>query len=245
MSEIQAKESIRIAKFMAECGVASRRKSEELILQGKVRVNGKVISDMATKVSDSDRIEVFGKEIHRNRAIRAWIFHKPKGVLTTSFDPQSRKIIYDILPKKYKNLISVGRLDYNTEGLLILTNNGDFSRKLELPSSKITRVYRVRVFGLLTNQMISQIEQGIEINGMRYQPCQIIIEDYWQQDRAKNFWLKIILTEGKNREIRNIFEHFSLKVSRLVRISYGPFHLEGLMLGETFEIPAAALETLI
>ncbi len=235
---------LRIAKFMAECGIASRRKSEELIVAGKVRINGQIVTDMATKVTDSDNIEVFGKPIHRQRELKLWLFNKPKGVLTTSFDPQNRKIIYDILPKRFKNIITVGRLDFNTEGLLILTNNGDFSRQLELPSSKISREYRVRVLGALTKEMIDKIESGITVDGIRYQKCKVMVEKELSDARTKNFWLRIILTEGKNREIRNIFEYFGLRISRLIRVSYGPFYLEGLTSGEVVEVPKEVVERL-
>jgi 23S rRNA pseudouridine2605 synthase len=236
--------SIRIAKFMAECGIASRRKSEELIASGKVRINGHIVKDMPTKVNDMDKIEVFGKTIHRQKELKVWIFHKPRGALTTSFDPQGRKTIYDVLPKRLKNVITVGRLDFNTEGLLILTNNGDFSRKLELPSSKISREYRVRLLGKLTKEMIDKIEAGIVVNGIKYQKCQVTLEKESHDIKGKNFWLRIVLTEGKNREIRNIFEHFKLKVSKLIRISYGPFHLEGIRPGEVIEVPKDVVKCL-
>lgn len=236
---------VRIAKFIAECGIASRRKAEELIALGKVRVNGHFIKDMATKVTDEDKVEVFGKLLHRPRELKLWLFHKPKGVLTTSSDPQNRKIIYDVLPKRFKNTITVGRLDFNTEGLLILTNNGDFSRKLELPSSRISREYRVRLLGELTRDMINRIEAGITIEGIRYQKCQITLEEERESLRARNFWLRIVLTEGKNREIRNIFEHFGLRISRLIRTSYGPFYLEGLKSGDVIEVPKEVVERFV
>lgn len=231
---------VRIAKFIAECGIASRRKAEELIAAGKVRVNGQLISDMATKVTDSDKVEVFGKQLYRPREVKLWLFHKPRGVLTTSSDPGGRMIIYDVLPKRFKNIITVGRLDFNTEGLLLLTNNGDFSRKLELPSSNIPREYRVRVLGELTDEMIRRIEAGITIDGIRYGKCQIMLEG--EPNSTKNFWLRMVLTEGKNREIRNILENFGLRISRLIRISYGPFYLEGIKSGDVMEVPQEVVE---
>jgi 23S rRNA pseudouridine2605 synthase len=240
----QPEKLTRIAKYISECGFASRRKAEELVLMGKVRVNGTQISNVATKVGESDKVEVFGKPLHRPREIKIWLFHKPKGTLTTSMDPQGRRTIYDVLPSRFKNIITVGRLDFNTEGLLILTNNGDFSRKMELPSSGINREYRVRLLGDISIEDISRIESGITIDGIYYQPCQITIEGD-HKDARKNFWLRIRLTEGKNREIRNIFEHFGLRISRLIRISFGPFYLEGIKPGDVVEVPKAVTDTLL
>ncbi len=236
---------VRIAKFISECGIASRRKAEELIAAGKVRVNGKFIEDMATKVDDADKVEVFNKLISRPHEVKLWLFHKPKGVLTSRIDPQGRSIIYDILPKRFENIITIGRLDFNTEGLLILTNNGDLSRKLELPSSDISREYRVRVLGELTTEMIDRIEGGISIDGIRYQKCKIMFEKNKEADRAKNFWIRMVLTEGKNREIRNILEYFGLRISRLIRISYGPFYLEDLKPGKVVEVPKTMVDALV
>lgn len=228
-------ESIRIAKFIAQCSLASRRKAEELVTMGKVKVDGQIITNVATHVNDFNKVEVFNKQIRRNKYIKAWIVNKPRGVLVTTSDPQKRQTIYDIIPKKYNNLITVGRLDYNTEGLLILTNNGEFSRKLELPSNGIVRKYRVRLYGTLTDQMITRIENGMVINNIKYQPCKLEFDG--EEIKTKNFWLQMSLTEGKNREIRNIFEYFNLKVSRLIRIEYGPISLAELKPNEIVEIP--------
>jgi 23S rRNA pseudouridine2605 synthase len=241
MSEI-SKDLVRISKYIAECGVASRRKAEELVTAGKVSVNGKVVKDLATKVTSKDRVSVSGRELRRQTEVKVWGFYKPKGCLTTSHDPQGRKTVYDVLPKYMANKITVGRLDYNTEGLLLLTNNGDFARKMELPTSKISREYRVRVYGRVSDEIISKIRRGINHNGMKYKPCEAFIEE--GADGA-NTWVRMVLTEGKNREIRNIFEAFDMQVNKLVRVSYGPFSLDGMKAGQLIEAPSYMLEGLV
>lgn len=241
MSEI-SKDLVRISKYIAECGVASRRKAEELVTAGKVSVNGKIIKDLATKVTSKDRVTVAGRELRRQTQVKVWIFYKPKACLTTSSDPQGRKTIYDALPKYMANKITIGRLDYNTEGLLLLTNNGDFARYLELPQNEMPREYRVRVYGRVNDDIIAKIRRGVTYEGVKYKPCEIYKEE--GADGA-NTWLRMVLTEGKNREIRNIFEAFDMQVNKLVRVSYGPFTLDGMIAGQLIEAPDFLIADLI
>ena len=222
----------RIAKFLASSGVASRRESEKIILDKRVEVNGRIISSPAFDIKDGDQVNVDGKPIKRSDNLRVWLFNKPQGYLVTTKDPVGRKIIYDLFPKKLKKIITVGRLDYNSEGLIILTNNGDFSRFLELPSNQFLRTYKVRVHGNIDKEKLSNLSNGITLKGIKYKSIEASLE----KTNKSNAWLLMKLKEGKNKEIRKICESFDLKVNRLIRISYGPFNLGKINKTEIIEV---------
>ena len=225
----------RIAKKIAAAGLCSRRDAERWIEQGRIEVNGQKLLTPAFTVSDSDEIKVDGTPLKTKQKPRMWCYHKPTGLLTTFKDPQGRPTVFDSLPKTLPRVVSVGRLDLNSEGLLLLTTSGELARSIELPSRGWKRQYRVRIHGKITSEMIQTAQKGITIKGIRYAPCQIEVEQ--TQTGGQNQWIKVTLTEGKNREIRKIMENFSLQVSRLIRISYGPFQLGNLPKGEVREIP--------
>ena len=228
---MKKEQNIRISKFIANAGICSRREAEKLILEGAVVINGKKILHPIHFVSEKDKIIINGKPIKKNK-LKIFIFHKPRNLITTHKDPEGRTTIFDKIPRKYGRLISVGRLDYNTEGLIILTNNGDIKRFLELPSNKIDRVYKVKVSGKINSLDLNKIKKGIKINKIQYGPIKIKIS----KENDSISWLELKLNEGKNREIRNILEHHDLKVLRLIRISFGPFKLNNLKKGEIIEV---------
>ncbi len=231
----------RIAKRLARAGLCSRREAETWIIAGRVRVNDKKITTPAFNVSDSDRIAVDGKVIAEAEKTRLWLYHKPAGLVTTHKDEQGRKTVFDVLPKSMPRVISVGRLDLNSEGLLLLTNDGGLARKLELPSSGWIRRYRVRSFGTIMPDTLERMRKGMTIDGVRYQGMEVTQEE----GGGANRWLVVSLKEGKNREIRKIFEHFGLKVNRLIRLSYGPFVLGSLGRGEIKAVPGNVLKSFI
>jgi len=220
----------RIAKIISNAGICSRRDAETLIISGKVKIDGVTIISPATLVTKENKIEVSGQLIQQNHAPRLWLYHKPVGLITTHKDTHSRATIFENLPKDLPRVISIGRLDLNSEGLLLLTNNGDLARSFELPSSNIERVYKVRAYGdpksLLKNY------ENITIDGMHYNPHSIILT----QTNGNNSWFEVILTEGKNREIRKIFDYFHLAVNRLIRIKYGEFILGDLKPNQCEEV---------
>ena len=228
---MKKEQNIRISKFIANAGICSRREAEKLILEGAVVINGKKILHPIYFVSENDKITINGKPIQKNK-LKIFIFNKPKNLITTHKDPEGRTTIFDKIPKKYGRLISVGRLDYNTEGLIILTNNGDIKRFLELPSNKIDRVYKVKVSGEINSLDLNKIKKGIKINKIQYGPIKIKIS----RKNDSISWLELKLSEGKNREIRNILEHHNLKILRLIRISFGPFKLNNIKKGEIIEL---------
>ena len=227
----------RIAKRIAAAGICSRRDAEKLIDEGLVKLNGQKVTTPATLVTDTDKITVRGKTIAVPDRIRMFTFHKPVGLVTTTKDEQDRPTVFDGLPPELPRLVSVGRLDINSEGLLLLTTSGDLSRYLELPAREFPRTYRVRVFGEITDQKLDRISNGVNVNGVRYGPIDIDIE----KPGASNAWLKVTLHEGKNREIRKVMEHIGLQVNRLIRVSYGPFYLDDLPKGALVEIPMTQL----
>lgn len=222
----------RIAKVLARAGVASRREAERMIEAGRVSVNGKVITSPALNVTDKDRIIVDGKQLSDPEPARLWLYHKPTGLVTTAKDEKGRETVFDALPEDLPRVMSVGRLDLNSEGLLLLTNDGEIKRKLELPSTGWVRKYRVRVKGAPTDDMIAPIRKGITIEGEQFQPMTVSID----RQQGSNAWLTVALKEGKNREIRRAMEAVGLSVNRLLRVSYGPFQLGTLKAGEVEEV---------
>lgn len=222
---------------MAHVGLCSRRDAERWIEAGRVSVNGTLVTTPAFTVTDADEIAVDGQLIAEKPEPRIWLYHKPVGVVTTHKDPDGRLTVFDSLPKNMPRVISVGRLDLNSEGLLLLTNDGELARQLELPSSGHTRTYRVRVRGAIDDKMLYAIRKGVTVEGVHYAPAEVTIEG----GKGANQWMVMTLTEGKNREIRRIFEHFGCQVSRLVRLSYGPYMLGDLERGQVKEVPVKKL----
>ena len=225
--------SERIAKKIARSGLCSRRKAENLILDGKVMLNNKVVRQCNINVNDKDLILINGKPLPKNSLTRLWLFYKERGYLVTENDPQGRPTIFDKIKSKTNiRLISVGRLDINSEGLLLLTNDGEFARKLELPSSGMSRIYRVRVYGIVKEQDLSLLKNGITIDKIRYGSISTKLE----KQKNSNAWITMELKEGKNREIRKIMSFFGYRVNKLIRISYGPFTLKSMKPGDLVEI---------
>ncbi len=222
----------RIAKVLSRAGIASRREAERMIEAGRVRVNGAQISSPALNVTEADKITVDGKPVSEPEPPRMWLYHKPTGLVTTTRDEKGRGTIYDDLPEDMPRVMSVGRLDLNSEGLLLLTNDGGIKRQLELPSTGWLRRYRVRVNGRPSDAALEPLRKGITIDGERFQPMTVTLD----RQQGANAWLTIGLREGKNREIRRAMEAVNLSVNRLIRISYGPFQLGELKPGEVEEL---------
>jgi 23S rRNA pseudouridine2605 synthase len=223
----------RIAKRMARAGMCSRRDAERWIAEGRVQVNGKLLTTPAFTVSDSDQIKVNGKLIPSAEKTRLFLYHKPSGLVTTHKDEQGRPTVFENLHKDMPRVVSVGRLDLNTEGLLLLTNDGELSRYLELPATGWKRKYRVRVMGDVDQGELDQLRKGITIEGIHYKSILAVAE---QGKSGANTWLNITLQEGKNREIRRVMEALNLQVNRLIRVSYGPFNLDDLPKGAAREV---------
>jgi 23S rRNA pseudouridine2605 synthase len=220
----------RIAKRMARAGLCSRREAEVWVREGRVKVNGKKLVDPAFNVSDKDAIMVDGKLLAAKERTRMWLYHKPRGLVTTHKDPEGRPTVFGALPKELGRVISVGRLDANSEGLLLLTNDGELARRLELPSQGWVRRYRIRIFGKPEN--LEKLQQGITIDGMRYGSIKAVVDS----EKDSNCWLTVSLQEGKNRELRKVFEHLGHPVSRLIRLAYGPFQLSTIERGTVKEV---------
>ena len=231
----------RIAKIIAESGFCSRRQAEKLIISGKVLVNSIKINTPAYFVDENDKILVEGKLIKRTNKTELFILHKPKGVIVSSGDPQGRKTIYDIIPNNMKQLHYIGRLDFNTEGLLLLTNNGSLKRFLELPVNKIERIYKVKVYGNINNLDNQKLGKGITIDSIKYGPIIINVLD----NKGKNTWITVKLKEGKNREIRKIMSHFHLHINDLIRTNFGPFKLSSLKRGEMMMVDQSIVNLFI
>ena len=227
----------RIAKVMARAGLCSRREAERWIEEGRVKVNGEKILTPALAVTDSDEVIVDGKPLPVKQPTRMWMYHKPAGLVTTARDEKGRPTVFDNLPKDMPRVISIGRLDLNSEGLLLLTNDGELARKLELPATGWKRVYRVRVRGRVDEEKLHKIADGVTVDGVRYGPIEAVLEN----QQGSNAWIKITLQEGKNREIRRVMEHLGYAVNRLIRVSYGKFDLGTLARGEVEEIPPGAI----
>jgi len=227
----------RIAKVVARAGLASRRDAEEMVTQGRVTVNGRVINSPALDVTKNDVVMVDGKPLPERERTRLFLYHKPRGLMTTHDDPEGRPTVFDNLPEGLPRLISVGRLDFNTEGLLLLTNDGGLARTLELPDTGWLRRYRVRAHGDVTQAQLDELKNGIEIEGVKYGPIEATLE----RDQGANVWLVFAIREGKNREVRNICAHLGLEVNRLIRVSYGPFQLGEIPEGQVEEIRARVL----
>ncbi|MFT5869109.1 MAG: 23S rRNA pseudouridine2605 synthase [Paracoccaceae bacterium] len=227
----------RIAKVLARAGIASRRGAEEIIQEGRVSVNGKTITSPALNVTKTDRIVVDGKPLAEPERARLWLYHKPSGLVTTNSDEKGRMTIFDDLPADMPRVMTIGRLDLNSEGLLILTNDGDIKRHLELPSTGWLRKYRVRVKGDPEHVDFSALRKGTEVDGVRYMPMDITFD----RIQGSNAWLTIGLREGKNREIRRAMDDLGLTVNRLIRISYGPFRLNELKRSEVEEVKAKVM----
>lgn len=227
----------RIAKVIARAGLASRRTAEAWIAAGRVAVNGAVIASPALNVSSRDRITVDGEPLPGRARTRLFLYHKPRGLLTTHADPQGRDTIFRALPKRLPRLISVGRLDINTEGLLLLTNDGGLARVLELPATGWLRRYRVRALGRVTQEALDGLRKGVTIAGVRYGPIEATLD----REQGANVWLTFAIREGKNREVRKVLEQLGLKVNRLIRLSYGPFELGTLDEGAVAEVETAEL----
>ena len=227
----------RIAKLLARAGIASRREIERMIADGRVALNGAVLDTPATVLASLDGVTVDGAPVAAPEAARLFLFHKPAGVLTAERDFSGRRTIYDVLPKDLPRLVPVGRLDLNTEGLLLLTTDGGLKRRLELPSTGVERAYRARAYGQVTQPQLETLIDGIEIEGVRYGAIDANIE----RRTGANVWIEMVLTEGKNREVRRVLEHLGLRVSRLIRTRYGPFVLGDLPEGAIGEVREADL----
>lgn len=236
MTEQERKE--RIAKVMARAGLCSRRDAERWISEGRVAVNGKVLNSPALAVGPEDVVIIDGKPLPQAEGTRLFLYHKPPGLVTTARDEKGRPTVFDNLPKGLPRVVSVGRLDLNTEGLLLLTNDGALARHLELPATGWKRRYRVRVFGAVDEKKLENLKKGITIDGVRYKSIEAVRDSV----QGANSWLSVTLTEGKNREIRKVMEALGLKVSRLIRLSFGPFQLGHLEQGGVKEVPGKVLK---
>lgn len=239
-----AKTGERIAKLLARAGVASRREVERMIADGRVALDGKVLDTPATIIPNLKGVSVDGKPIAAADQARVFAFHKPSGLLTAERDPKGRPTIYtalrNALPKNAPRVMPVGRLDMNTEGLLLLTNDGELKRALELPASGVPRTYRARAFGDVSQSQLDDLIEGVTIDGVRYGKIEADLDG----GKGRNQWILMTLTEGKNREVRRVLEHLGLQVSRLLRVGYGPFNLGDLPRGAVAEIPQVQVEKL-
>ena len=227
----------RIAKVIARAGLASRREAEAWIAAGRVAVNGKLVASPALNVGVRDRIEVDGQPLPTRERTRLFLYHKQRGLLTTHADPGGRPTIFSVLPKELPRLISVGRLDLNTEGLLLLTNDGGLARALELPATGWLRRYRVRAHGSVAQAQLDALRRGITIDGVRYGEIEATVD----RSQGSNVWLTFAIREGKNREVKNVLGHLGLAVNRLIRVSFGPFRLGDLSEGAIEEVKTRTL----
>ena len=221
----------RLAKAISSRGFCSRRDAEKLIAEGKVKVNGKPIMEVVTFVTPEDTIEVDNVKLFESKP-RLWVYYKPRGLVTTHKDPQGRPTVFDNIPLKIQHIISVGRLDIDSEGLLLLTNNGELARKFELPSNNFARVYKVKAYGRFRESDLNLLEQGVVIDGVEYRECRI---EHIKSNQA-NHWFWIEIYEGKNREVRRLFEYIGLTVNRLIRTHYHTYSLDDMEVGDIREV---------
>jgi len=224
----------RVAKVLARAGVASRRDVERLIAAGRVRLNGVVLDTPAVKVAPTDSLSVDGRPVAAREATRVWRYHKPAGLLTSHKDPQGRPTVFEHLPADLPRVISIGRLDLNSEGLLLLTNDGELARALELPATGLKRRYRARARGRATQDQLDRLKDGVTVEGVRYGSIDARLEE--NKAGGVNQWIVVTLSEGKNREVRKVLESLGLTVNRLIRMEYGPFDLGSLKPGEVVEV---------
>src|SRR5215469_2603099 len=230
-------QSERIAKVLARAGVCSRRDAEQWIADGRISVDGRALTTPAVTVTASNDIRVDGKPLPVPEPPRLWRFHKPAGLVTSHRDEKGRPTVFDVLPKDLPRVISVGRLDLNSEGLLLLTNDGTLARRLELPSTGWLRRYKVRVHGEVHPERLAALDKGITVDGVAYGPISAKLE----RQQGSNAWIAMALREGKNREVRRVLEHLGLEVTRLIRLSFGPFQLGNLARGAVDEVPRKVL----
>jgi 23S rRNA pseudouridine2605 synthase len=234
----QSNTSVRIAKVIARAGLCSRRDAERWILDGRVSVNGKILDTPAFTVGPNDRVIVDGSPLPTAQAPRLFLYHKPAGLVTTAHDEKKRPTVFAHLPRGLPRAVSVGRLDINSEGLLLLTNDGGLARYLELPATALKRCYRMRLNGHVNTERLARLRHGVAVDGVRYGPMEVRLEG---PHSGSNLWLVITLSEGKNREIRKVMAHMGLQVSRLIRTSYGPFQLSHIPPGSAVEVPQDTL----
>ena len=227
----------RIAKVLARAGLCSRRDAERWVAEGRVSVDGNVLTTPAVTVTAANDIRIDGKPLPQSEPARLWRYHKPAGLVTTHRDEKGRPTVFAALPKELPRVVSIGRLDLNSEGLLLLTNDGALARRLELPATGWIRRYKVRVHGEVDANRLSSLEKGITIDGVAYGPIRAALE----RVQGSNAWLAFALREGKNREVRRVLEHLGLAVTRLIRLSYGPFQLGHLARGMIEEVPRRVL----
>ena len=230
-------EGERIARFLAHAGVASRRDAERMIAEGRIRLNNTPVTHPATFVTADDLVLLDGVPVERPGRTRLWRYHKPSGLVTTHRDPQGRPTVFEALPEGLPRVVSVGRLDLTSEGLLLLTNDGALARRLELPANGWLRRYRVRVFGAPGAGQLATLAHGVTVEGVRYGPIEAELDAH----KGDNSWLTVALREGRNREVRRVMAHLGLKVSRLIRVAYGPFQLGKLPRGAVEEVPGKVL----
>jgi 23S rRNA pseudouridine2605 synthase len=230
-------EGERIAKVIARAGICSRRDAERMIGEGRVALNGKPIDSPAVNVTPNDAIAIDGKPLAQSEPTRLWRYHKPKGLVVSHKDPEGRRTVFDALRPQLPRVVSIGRLDINSEGLLLLSNDGELARLLELPATGWIRRYRVRAFGHPEPQALARLKDGVTIEGVRYGPIEARID----KEQGGNTWLTFAIREGKNREVKRVCEHLGLAVNRLIRVSFGPFQLGDLAPGEIDEVPARVI----
>ena len=237
MTDTEEPRGDRIAKWLARAGVASRRDIERMLTEGIIKLNGKIVEHPATFISPGEVVQVNGKVVDKPDRTRVWRYHKPEGLVTTHKDPEGRPTVFEKLRMQLPRVVSVGRLDLTSEGLLLLTNDGGLARQLELPATGWLRRYRVRVFGVPNEAALKALAKGVTVEGLKYGP----IEAELDAKKGDNTWLSVSLRERRNREIRRVMAHLGLSVSRLIRVAYGPFQLGTLERGGIEEIPARVL----
>jgi 23S rRNA pseudouridine2605 synthase len=238
VAETPTSDGNRIAKVIARAGICSRRDAEKLIAAGRVSLDGETVTTPAIRVGEHQVVAIDGKPLDEPETTRLWRYHKPQGLVTSHRDPQGRPTVFANLPKHLPRVVSIGRLDINSEGLLLLTNDGALARRLELPATGWVRRYRVRVNGEVEVEHLNQLRKGLTVDGVRYGPVQATLD----RQQGDNAWLTMALTEGKNREIRKLCAHFGWAVNRLIRLSYGPFQLGNLEKGEVEEVKGKVLK---